>query len=41
MNTNCEAVRDQLPDYIRGNLDSIAAAALEQHIASCSACAEE
>lgn len=39
--TNCDQVRDQLPDRLHGRLDDVAAARLEKHLAACEDCRSE
>jgi anti-sigma factor RsiW len=38
---NCETVRDILPEHVRGELDGTANAAVEAHLAHCTACGTE
>jgi len=37
----CEVVRDRLPDYVAGILDEVGAAAVVDHVSSCSECRVE
>lgn len=39
--TNCDWVRDRLPDHLHDRLDDVAAARLEKHVAACEECRSE
>jgi hypothetical protein len=38
---NCPQAKEHIPDYLAGNLDGAARAALEHHLEECAACREE